>query len=53
MAVMAGYGGCRVTQGACQVVPISGVTGAGIRGQVTKLWSMATGAAKSEPQGPV
>ena len=50
LAVMAGYG---VTRGACSGVPISGVTGVPVMGQVTSPGYLSTGAARSEPHGPV
>ena len=40
-----------VTPGACQWVPISGVTRPGIAGQVTRAGDVSTGAARSEPSG--
>ena len=49
LAVIARY---RVTQGACDRVPISGVCMACLTGQVTSLGSWSTGTAKSEPHGP-
>ena len=42
---------CRVTQGACQWVQISGVIMAYLTGQGTKPQSLSTGAARSEPHG--
>ena len=42
---------CWVTRGAVTWVPISGVMGAGIAGQVTSRANVATGADRSEPSG--
>ena len=39
-----------VTQGACHGVPISGVPGPVLTGQLTKPMSLSTGAARSEPR---
>ena len=41
-----------LTQGADQWVPISGVIGVRVSGQVTSLASLSTGADRSEPHGP-
>ena len=52
MAVLAHLARYRVTLGADQWVPISGVMGACLRGQVTRPGYWSTGAARSEPRAP-
>ena len=49
LAIRCGYW---VTQGACQEVPISGLGGGHLTGQVTCRHSLSGGAAKSEPHRP-
>ena len=49
MTPLAVIGPVQVTQGACQRVPISGVTMGYLTGQVTSWPYLATGAARSEP----
>ena len=49
MALLAVMARTLVTQGACQGVPISGVIGPRVRGQVTSPSSLSSGAAQSEP----